>query len=74
MKAEELKKGKALAEKSQAWWRSTMPGFEADQYTDEPIPLLVKWLNQHAFPELERRDESVAGPQVRTGLLPRRKK
>jgi len=58
MKAEELEKGKKLAEKSLAWWSSTMPGFEQDQYVDEPIPLLVKWLKQFAFPELERHDDT----------------
>ncbi len=53
MKAEELERGKKLADKSLAWWSSTMPGFEQDQYVDEPIPLLVKWLKRFGFPELK---------------------
>jgi len=60
MNAEELKKGKQLAEKSLEWWSSTMPGFEQNQYVDEPIPLLVKWLKQHAFPQLEKSQRFMA--------------
>lgn len=58
MKPEQLEKGRKLADKSLAWWGSTMPGFERDQYTDEPIPLLIKWLRQFAFPELERHNDT----------------
>ncbi len=67
MKEEELDRGKKLADKSLAWWGSTMPGFEKDQYIDEPIPLLVKWLKQHGFPELELDpdDTAKANPKAR---------
>jgi len=57
MKAEELAVGKKLAEDALKWHRSTMPF--PDEYTEEDIPKLVKWLKQHAFPELARNDESI---------------
>lgn len=59
MKTEELDKGKALVAKAIKWWSATVPGFEQEMYKDEPIPALVRWLKSHAFPELERNDDSV---------------
>ena len=52
MRPEELEKGKALAEASFKWHRSTMPF--PDDYVEEDIPKLIRWLEQVAFPELEK--------------------
>lgn len=56
MKAEELNKGRKLADKALEWHRSTMPF--PDEYTEEDIPKLVRWLKAFAFPELERHDDT----------------
>lgn len=64
MKAEELEKGKKLADESLTWHRSTMPF--PDEYTEEAIPKLIKWLKQFAFPELERHNDTVtSGPEIK---------
>lgn len=77
MKAEDLAKGKKLADESLAWHRSTMPF--PDEFTEEPIPKFIKWFKQAALPELEisitRQEEGSKYSEMRHETkLSRRKK
>jgi hypothetical protein len=55
MKKEDLEKGKLLMAAAHKWWGSSLPPFEHANHQDEPIPQLVRWLKEKAFPELERK-------------------
>ncbi len=63
MNKEELEKGLKLKEAAHAWWRKTIPSFEHPNYQDEPIPVFMKWFNEHAAPELAR-SMAVDWPEV----------
>ncbi|MCP4878310.1 MAG: hypothetical protein GY896_22890 [Gammaproteobacteria bacterium] len=67
MKKEDIDEGKKLAQASLKWWRTTLPSFEHESHSDEPIPKLVKWLNRFAFPAL------AAGVDAQKTRLSRRK-
>ena len=60
MKKADLDEGKKLAEAAIKWWRSTLPGFEHEAHSDEPIPKLNAWLHNKAFVELDEGGKHVS--------------